>query len=137
MEDPKLEVKSAEPKGRGVFARRAFAEGEIVEEAAVVLLDDPFEKLPGPVQRIIFNWLAPTSPITQHALVLGFGSLYNHANPAAMCWEVDPANLTIKFIAVRNIAAGEELTINYNAVGGGAVWYENNWFDRLNVKLIN
>ncbi len=36
--------------------------------------------------------------------------------------------------ATRDIAAGEELTVNYNAHGGGAEWSDNAWFERMGVE---
>jgi hypothetical protein len=123
-------------KGRGVFARRDFAAGELVEAAPVILFVEPISTLPKDIERIIFNWLTPDNVTDRHALVLGYGSVYNHANPANMRWEADPANTTIKYIAVRPIKAGEELTINYNAVGGGAEWPEDSWFERMQVKPV-
>lgn len=53
-----------------------------------------------------------------HAVALGYGSLFNHDNPASLRYEADPGNLSLRFIATRDIAAGEELTINYNAPQG-------------------
>lgn len=44
--------------------------------------------------------------------------------------------LSLRFISVREINEGEELTVNYNAIGGGAEWGNDNWFDRMNVKPI-
>ena len=37
------------------------------------------------------------------------------------------------FTAEKTIAAREELTINYNAVGGGAAWHDDNWFERMEI----
>lgn len=123
-------------KGRGVFARRDFAQDELVEEAPVILLEEQIQFLPDPVRKVVFTWFAPNHVTYPHALVLGFGSLYNHANPANMRWECSPTNLAIRFISVRPIKVGEELTINYNAHGGGAVWHDDNWFERMQVKPI-
>lgn len=123
-------------KGRGVFARRAFAAGEVVEEAAVILFEEPLSSLPKGFEHFVFNWLVPNNTTDRHALALGYGSLYNHANPANMRWQTDAGNLTIKFFAVRAIGPDEELTINYNAVGGGAEWPEDHWFERMKVTPI-
>lgn len=40
------------------------------------------------------------------------------------------------FSAARDIAAGEELTINYNGTLGNIVSVENDWFDDTGVELI-
>jgi uncharacterized protein len=122
-------------KGRGVFAQCDFASGTIVEECPVILLSMAFGLLPPEVQKVVFNWgvLANADYSTDccTALALGYGSLYNHDNPANMRYVANPANGTLRFIAVRDIRAGEELTINYNAVGGDAIWNDDNWFDNI------
>lgn len=123
------------PKGRGVFACRAFAAGDIVEEAPVILFDDAWADLPHDVQKVLFSWRALGGDGAAHALALGFGSLYNHSSPANMRYEADTALRVVRFVAVRDIPAGTELCINYNARGGGAEWTDNNWFDRMGVDL--
>jgi len=122
------------PKGRGVFAGREFAAGEQVEECPVVPLSTHYLALPQEIQRIIFNWGVLTGIPAGDALVLGYGSMYNHDDPANLRYEAHAKTLTMRFIAVRAIPAGEELTINYNAIGGGPSWEDNNWFARMNVK---
>jgi uncharacterized protein len=124
------------PKGRGVFAQCDFAAGTVVEECPVILLTMPFEQLPPQVQKVVFNWgvLAKTDACT--ALALGYGSVYNHDNPANMRYVANPECSMLSFIAVRDIRAGEELTINYNAIGGDATWHDDNWFDHMNIRPI-
>jgi len=124
------------PRGRGVFAARSFGDGEVVETCPVV----PFTEgpaLPSEIRRIMFSWgyLLTGSPGSQ-AIVLGYGSVYNHDNPANMRYEADATNQVLRFVAVRNIDADEELTINYNAQGGGAEWNDDAWFKRMNVEPI-
>jgi hypothetical protein len=125
-------------KGRGVFARRDFAAGELVEECPVLLLSVPFWVLPQEIQRVVFNWGALARIAAGDAVALGYGSMYNHDNPANLTYQADPGKLTLKFIAVRPIRAGEELTINYNSLGGGPTWDEkdNHWFVRMNVQPV-
>ena len=62
--------------------------------------------------------------------------MYNHANPANMIYHADPVALTLVFTAARDINREEELTINYNARGGGPVWHDDNWFEREGISLI-
>jgi hypothetical protein len=62
--------------------------------------------------------------------------MYNHANPANMIYRADPVALTLVFTAVRDINREEELTINYNARGGGSVWRDDNWFEREGISSI-
>ncbi|MBL4744704.1 MAG: SET domain-containing protein-lysine N-methyltransferase, partial [Cycloclasticus sp.] len=105
-------------KGRGAFANRDFAEGEIVEQCPIIILLRPYDQLPPRLKTMVFNWgnLASTTP--SHALALGFGSLYNHDNPANLRYQAVPDDEAINYIATRAIKKDEELTINYNAGGG-------------------
>lgn len=124
-------------KGRGVFALRAFAENELVESCPVVIMRVAFASLPDELKTLVFSWGFLTNGSSElHALALGHGSLYNHENPSNMRYVADPEGGLMRFVAVREIAAGEELTINYNAHGGGHVWNDNKWFERMNVTLI-
>jgi SET domain-containing protein len=123
-------------KGRGAFAKRDFAEGDIVEQAPVIILLRPFEQLPPRLKTIVFNWgnLANTTP--SHALSLGFGSLYNHDNPANLRYEAAPDQEAINYIAVRAIKKDEELTINYNAGGGSHMSDKDTWFKQHGIALL-
>jgi|SRR5450830_146140 len=123
-------------KGRGVFALRDFAEGEIVEQCPVIILLRAYDQLPPRIQTMVFNWgnLAKTNP--SYALALGFGSLYNHANPASLRYEAMPDDSTIHYIAVRAIQKDEELTINYNAGGGSHASEDDTWFKQHNIEPI-
>lgn len=118
-------------KGRGVFASRAYAQGEVVEEAPVVVVKTPFAKIPKELKLILFVWEKGT-----HALSLGYGSLYNHSNPANIAYKTDFKNNVIRYIAARNIQLDEELTINYNSIGGVAEWHDDNWFDKNRIAPI-
>jgi SET domain len=122
------------PTGRGVFAGRAFAAGETVETCPVVLLGGKLASLPGEVKRLLFNWGVLASVPEAHCLALGYGSLYNHDNPASLRYEADVQALHLRFIAVRDIAADEELTVNYNAFGGLPQADHDGWFQAMGVR---
>lgn len=55
------------------------------------------------------------------AIALDYGSLYNHAYESNVEYGFQGSELAIDFIARRDIAAGEELTINYDNTGGMAL----------------
>lgn len=116
-------------KGRGVFATRPFAAGEVVEVCPVVLFKMPFGRLPAEVRKFVYDWGALGGAPGTHALALGYGSLYNHRNPASLRYEADETGLLLRLTAVRGVAAGEELTINYNAPGGGPDSDDDYWFE--------
>lgn len=123
-------------KGRGVFAARAFAAGETVEVCPVVpFVVGPVE-LPAELKRVLFNWGYLSGEPGPQGLALGYGSLYNHGNPANMRYQADTKSVSLHFIAVRAVQAGEELTVNYNAHGGGAEWSDDAWFERMGVERL-
>lgn len=121
-------------KGKGVFAARPFAAGDTVEICPVVCFVDGSNDLPLELRRVIFNWGHLTGNPGTQGFALGYGSMYNHSNPANLRYQADAASITLHFIAVRPIAAGEELTVNYNAHGGGPEWSDNAWFERMGVE---
>jgi SET domain-containing protein len=137
LRPPSVYVKdTGTPKGRGVFAARAYAAGEVVEECPVVLLRKPYETLHKELKTVAFHWEVPEGTAATQALALGYGSLYNHSNPSNMRYETDSESLSIRFITVREIEADEELTINYNADGGAAASEDEWWFEEKGIKLI-
>ena len=123
-------------KGRGVFASRDFNVGEIVECCPVVIMEQPFAALPSELKTIVFNWGALAKTTASSAIALGFGSLYNHDNPANMRYAADAEAHVLIFSTVRPVLKGEELTVNYNAIGGGPTWDDDNWFTRNNIEPI-
>lgn len=118
-----VEVRQVRGKGRGVFARRAIAEGEIIERVPVIVLpagrvgDDPAEDR---LASYCFEW----GPRTV-ALALGYGSLYNHSYTPNARYE-DAGERTKLFVALRDIAPGEEITVNYNGEprDQSPVWFD-------------
>lgn len=123
-------------KGRGVFALREFRDGEVVEISPVVVLRTPYRALPQDIRELVFYWEGPLGETATQALALGYGSLYNSNNPANMRYEVDRGARVLRFIAVRNIAAGEELTINYSGDDGSPLADDDWWFKEKKIELI-
>ena len=120
-------------KGIGVFASRAIEAGEVVEVSPIIKLKWEFEEMEVDLKRRVFNWERLASLPGVSAIALGYGSMYNHANPANMRYSSDFGGEAIAFIAVRAINRDEELTINYNATGGQPVSVEDVWFNVCNV----
>jgi uncharacterized protein len=121
-------AQTATPKGIGVFASRAIETGEVVEASPVIQLQLEFEEMDVELRRRVFNWERLASLQGTSAIALGYGSMYNHANPANMRYASDFAGKAIVFIAIRAIKRGEELTINYNGKGGVPVSVDDIWF---------
>jgi uncharacterized protein len=116
-------VKQVRGKGRGVFARRAIPEGEVIETCPVLVVPTVEVRSGTAWTRLgeyCFEWGRGTV-----ALALGFGSLYNHSYEPNARYE-DIGGRTKLFVALRDIAAGEEITVNYNGEpkDRSPVWFD-------------
>lgn len=106
-----IEVRQVAKKGRGVFARSRIPKGAVIERVPLIVV--PIGEVFGQAQRskladYVFKWTRDTVVIA-----LGYGSLYNHSyQPNARFY--DEGRLTQVFAAIRDIQAGEEITVNYN-----------------------
>jgi uncharacterized protein len=118
-----IKIKRIKGKGRGVFARRAIRKGEVIESVPVLVMSSK-EYAEGlsktALKDYCFGW-----GTDQVALALGYGSLYNHSYQPNARYE-DIGTQTKDFVAVRDIAEGEEITINYNGKPGSKakVWFD-------------
>ncbi len=122
-----LRVASMGSKGRGVVAERDIAAGELIERAPVLIVpaEDRARVDSTNVGNHIFMWEHDTVAedlYTQKgraAVVLGFTSLINHSNSPNCDFVRYIDALALDLVAVRDIRAGEELTIDY----GLTLWF--------------
>ena len=107
-----IEVRRSGKKGRGVFARKLIRKGTVIERAPMIVL---------PV-REVFTSGAPKMVLADYvfmwgkdmvAVALGYGSLYNHSYQPNASYDNAGARTQV-FRAIRDIKAGEEITVNYN-----------------------
>ena len=100
---------------RGLVADENIRKGQVLERCPVILVhvrqQEALEKTV--FDRYIYQWNAHNV-----AVVLGYGSLYNHSYAPNVRYGFNYKDQTAIFTALRNISAGEELFINY--VGEGA-----------------
>ena len=133
LPNPDLIVRHTDTvKGRGVFAGRAFATGEVVETSPVSEIVAPWERLPRAVQLLVYDWgyLLRDPNEDRRGIALGVGSLFNHSDTPNVAFAADGEKQALVFTAVRDIAPGEELTIDYNAdMPPGSP----NWFDLVGI----
>lgn len=107
-----LRIGKAGKLGRGVFAQKNFKAGELIEAAPLLVIEHPDSILVSHFTRL-------GSYVFEHgetAVVLGMGfvSFCNHSYRPNALYEFDYRNGTIKLIARRKIARGEQIKINYN-----------------------
>jgi hypothetical protein len=121
-QSPLIEIRRADNRGRGgrgVFAVVDIASGTVIERAPVLLLpksqvfgDSDVARRMAHLSWYVFEWTGITKR-EYVALALGYGSIYNHSyTPNAGYTRVPPDML--EFTAGRDIAAGEEILINYH-----------------------
>jgi SET domain-containing protein len=107
-----------------VFARRAFRPGEVIERAPVLILspEDYRQLRKTSLVHYPFGWGRNGRGT---ALALGLASFYNHSGtPNADCFEYSRDHL-LEFVALRSVAPGEEITIDYTGGDPGArLWFK-------------
>lgn len=108
----KIIVKNRSKSGRGVFATSRIKKGETIEICPVVVLPYKDRKLVDKTKVIeyYFYW----GPKNQPAIVLGYGSLYNHSFTPNAEYTPDNRRKVMKFRAIKEIKKGEEIFTNYN-----------------------
>lgn len=119
----RLRIGASEVHGRGVFATRAIPAGEIVESCPVLLVPAAQRHLVDDTALFdyYFNW-----PGGRAALALGYGSLYNHSPRADARYRKNTDTLTVDIHAVRAIASGQEITVDYTCGGTNPLWSDPN-----------
>ncbi|MEI8243218.1 MAG: SET domain-containing protein [bacterium] len=111
-------------KGRGVFATRAIACGELIEAAPVVVV--PQTQITQLDATILGDYYFVWGDHKRDAaILLGRCSLCNHSYEPNARFVLVPAQQAIEFIALRVIAPGEEITSNYNGdpANGAPIWF--------------
>ncbi len=122
---PFIYVTISDLGGRGVFTSKPLEAGDLIEICHVIIL--PEKDLPvihkTSLHDYYFLW---GDDQEQCAIALGFGSLYNHNYHPNARYLLDYENETIDFYCVKDIAAGEEITVNYNGEPGDEtpVWFD-------------
>ena len=90
-----------------VVARTQFAQGEVVEICPVMKLGSEAQAIDG-LRDILFELEGG-----EWGLVLGYGSLYNHADKSNCDYAYNKLTKQMLFLTKRPVQAGEKLTINY------------------------
>ncbi|TDX00728.1 SET domain-containing protein-lysine N-methyltransferase [Dinghuibacter silviterrae] len=120
-----LYIAPSEGRGRGVYTRDALPADTIVEVSPVLVLSGEERKLLDQtlLHDYIFEWGEQKDKC---CVAWGFVSMYNHRSPSNCEYFMDYAEEIIFVKTVVPIAAGEELTINYNgtAENKDPVWFE-------------
>ena len=117
----RVEPRPSPRHGIGVFAKQPIAMGDVVEHCPVLVLEpeDARFATEGSLSGYVYDWEDGRT-----AVALGCGSLYNHDPDPSAHYRTGDDGQSLVILARRDIAAGEEITIDYT--GGGAI---DLWFD--------
>ena len=127
MQQEGLFIELTPDKGRGMFCSKDLPEGALVETAAVIVMNgtdrEHLDKTL--LHDYIFEW-TPEGQEKMCCMALGNVPIYNHSYTSNCEYFMDYESQTISIKTVRDIRAGEELTINYNGD-----WNDDTkvWFD--------
>ncbi len=116
-----LRVVEFGPKGRGVAAAQDIKKGDLIERAPVLIVPhkDRAAVDPTVIFTYVFMWEKGTveQDLYKHegraAIALGFSSLLNHSYTPNADFHRHIEELTLDIVALRDIEAGEEITIDY------------------------
>ena len=112
----RLEIRDDPQKGRGVFASAPIAAGTLIEAAPVIIVPASQLKL---LDRTIlhdyyFSWNDAPGSEGSGAVALGLVALCNHSRRPRARVRRNVAQGTLDLVALLPIAAGDEVTIDYN-----------------------
>lgn len=123
---PAIYFADTDHKGRGMFTEEFIPVDTIVEVAPVIVMTPEERKMLDNTRLhdYIFEWTPEGQKLC--CMAQGYISVYNHSYSSNCEYVMDYENNTIEIKTVRDIAAGEELTINYNGE-----WNDETvvWFD--------
>ncbi len=112
----RLEIRNDPQKGRGVFAGAPIAAGTLIEAAPVIIV--PAAQCPLLDRTILhdyyFHWDGDPDGEGRGAVALGLVALCNHSRRPRARVRRNLAQGTLDLVALVPIAAGDEVTIDYN-----------------------
>ncbi|HEY8659357.1 MAG TPA: SET domain-containing protein [Hanamia sp.] len=118
-------MKTTFMKGRGVFTKEKIKAETIIEESPVIVMSAEDRKLLDKtlLHDYIFEWGINKDKC---CMALGYVPMYNHSYSSNCEYFMDFEEATIQIKTVREIGAGEELTINYNGDWNNEkkIWFE-------------
>ena len=111
---PGLYFAESDIHGRGVFCVNDLHRGDLIEIAPVISFSktsiECLDKTK--IYEYYFLW---GEKMDIPAIVLGYGSLFNHSDTPNAEFNLDLDSDNIHFLALEDITAGREITTNYRA----------------------
>ena len=121
-----MRIGETDRKGRGIFAKKALKAEMVLETAPVIVMGPDDRKLLDQtlLHDYIFEWQPDGADMC--CMALGWIPLYNHSYQSNCEYFMNYDDQTMYIQTMRDIAAGEELTINYNGTWNdeAKVWFD-------------
>lgn len=115
---PAVRVAALPGKGRGLVAIEPIGQGELIEAAPVVRLQEADRLADAhPLFDYAFAW---DEPPFEEAIAFGVMSLTNHSGRPNAVVVRDYPNRCLRLVAIVDIAAGDEVVFSY----GVEPWFE-------------
>lgn len=108
-----VQIADAKEKGRGCFATALIKKGDMIERSQVIVVPLAERELIDKTKlyHYYYAWAPEDEGV---AISLGFGSIYNHSYKPNAIFNREFDRGVIEYVALRDIQAGEEITVNYN-----------------------
>jgi uncharacterized protein len=113
LRNPALFIADSDLGGRGVFTDALILKNETIEICPVIVMKLGEMSILDKTTLYDYYFLWGDDQ-DQCVIALGYGSLYNHFVPSNADYGMDFDGQTIEIFAMRDIQAGEEITINYH-----------------------
>ncbi|NQW43283.1 MAG: SET domain-containing protein-lysine N-methyltransferase [Bacteroidetes bacterium] len=112
IENGNLYVSNAGHKGRGVFTSKILYKGDVIEicPAIEIRYKEHQALVSHQLENYTFVW---NTKKKSAAIILGFGSLYNHSKKANADYIKKVSEGVMIYKALKTIKKGEEITIDY------------------------
>tara|TARA_R100001440_G_scaffold49766_1_gene69692 strand:- start:9735 stop:10097 length:363 start_codon:yes stop_codon:yes gene_type:complete len=106
-----IKIQDSSIEGVGVFADRNILKDEVIESCFYVVIDNDDIKKNSRLDDYLFQ--SPDND-EDYYCVLGAGMIYNHGSDPNAEWQISETdNRFLEFVALRDIAAGEEIVHHY------------------------
>lgn len=119
-------ISTTDKKGKGVFTSTSIPANVEIEHSPVIVMNLEERKLLD--QTLLHDYIFEWNPNGEKmcCMAQGYISVYNHSYASNCEYFMDYEEKTISIKTVRDIDAGEELTINYNGDWNDEkkVWFE-------------
>lgn len=108
-----IEIKKSPLHGQGVFAKKEFLPGKIIEISPVVLLSQQEKEM---LRHTLLYGYYFVVDHPEYAIAVGLGasSMFNHSYSANAEYTIAMEDEAITVRARKRIRKGEEITLNYN-----------------------